>query len=49
MSPAVALVPRTACEAIVSAPSLIAAQLEPSEPLARLKSSLPLVALAVHS
>ena len=41
MSPAVALVPTTACEAIESAPSLIATQFEPSEPSGRLKSSLP--------
>ena len=41
MSPAVALVPTTACEAIESAPSLIATQFDPSEPLGRLKSSLP--------
>ena len=41
MSPAVALVPSTACEEIESAPSLIAAQFDPSEPLGRLKSSRP--------
>ena len=41
MSPAVALVPTTACEAIESAPSLTAVQPAPSEPFARLKSSLP--------
>ena len=41
MFPAVALVPTTACEAIESAPSLIATQFDPSEPLGRLKSSLP--------
>ncbi len=39
MAPAVALVPTTACEEIESAPSLIATQFDPSEPLGRLKSS----------
>ncbi len=41
MAPAVAPVPTTACEAIESAPSLIATQFDPSEPLRRLKSSVP--------
>jgi hypothetical protein len=41
MAPAVALVPTTACEAIESAPSLTALQPAPSDPLARLKSSVP--------
>src|ERR1051325_3813512 len=41
IAPAVALVPSTACDEIVSAPSLIAAQFAPRPPLARLKSSLP--------
>ena len=41
MSPAVALVPSTACEAIESAPSLTATPIRPSEPSGRLKSSLP--------
>ena len=39
MSPAVAPVPTTACEEILSAPSLTAVQLAPSDPFARLKSS----------
>ena len=42
MSPAVALVPTTACDEIDNAPSLTAAQFEPSPPSARLKSSEPL-------
>ena len=41
MSPAVAPVPTTVCEAIESAPSLIATQPDPSEPSGRLKSSVP--------
>src|ERR1044072_275312 len=39
IAPAVALVPSTACDEIVSAPSLIAAQFAPRPPLARLKPS----------
>ena len=48
MSPAVALVPTTACEAIESAPSLIAVQPAPSDPFGRLKSSLPAEPVSVQ-
>ena len=48
MSPAVAPVPTTACEAIDSAPSLTAAQPAPSHPFARLKSSYAAVPVSVQ-
>src|SRR5689334_22946708 len=48
MSPAVALVPSTACDEIVNAPSLTALQFDPSPPFARLKSSDARAPVLVH-